>query len=174
MTPEQLAKSGSEQAHQSALFAALALGVAGKPSQAMLALGVRQLRPEALLAYAVHNQGHGDAIRGARAAAEGVKPGVPDICLPVPVRRTGTHASFNECWHGCYIELKRPMYATLKDGGCSADQVKWLLMLRDNGHYTTVAWGWHDALAKIHDYLAGVPWSMYDGFSRDTLSLLGR
>ena len=55
--------------------------------------------------FAIHNQGHGDAIHGLKAQAEGVKSGVPDLCLPV--RRA---AFFNGAFAGhlgLYIELKK-------------------------------------------------------------------
>jgi hypothetical protein len=38
--------------------------------------------PELEFLFAIHNQGSGDAIRGARAKAEGVKAGVPDLMFP--------------------------------------------------------------------------------------------
>ncbi len=90
MTPEQIAKSGTEHAHQTALFCWCALNV-GK-------------YPELKWFHAIPNGGsRGDsiksrAIRGMQLKAEGVKKGVSDCFLPV---------KRNDC-SGLYIEMKKP------------------------------------------------------------------
>jgi len=43
-----------------------------------------QQKPELELLYAILNGGHRHKAVGRRLKAEGVKRGVPDICLPVP------------------------------------------------------------------------------------------
>ena len=53
--------------------------------------------PELAMMYHIPNGGSRGKVEAIRFKAEGVKAGVPDICLPVP---RGT-------WHGLYIELKR-------------------------------------------------------------------
>lgn len=53
--------------------------------------------PELEMLYHVPNEGKRNPAAGARLVAEGLKRGVPDICLPVA--RGGCH--------GLYIELKR-------------------------------------------------------------------
>ena len=53
--------------------------------------------PELALMYKITNEGRRSRVNGARMVAEGMKKGVPDICLPVA---RGGH-------HGLYIELKR-------------------------------------------------------------------
>lgn len=93
--------------------------------------------------HAVHNQGHGDAIRGAKAKAEGVKAGVPDTFLPV-------HMSY---YHGLYIELKLPVYQNYRDGGLSSDQIECLAFLVSEGYATFVAYGWEPAARAIQNYL---------------------
>lgn len=146
MTPDQIAKSGTEHAHQCALFAAIALAhpLTG-PSHPLHWL------------YAIHNKGHGDAVRGAHARAEGVKAGVPDTFLPIPIIRRGADASFYENWYGCYVELKVPAHATHKNGNCSPDQIKWIIALRLQGYYVNVCFGWGDAFATFNAYLRGEP-----------------
>jgi hypothetical protein len=74
---------------------------------------------------------------------QGVKPGVPDICLPVPRRH----------WHGLWLELKTPKSATSRAGVVSADQKAWLSHLAVNDYRAEVCWGWEAARATILDYL---------------------
>lgn len=156
MTPEQIAKAGTEHAHQCALFAAIALA---HPLNG-------PWHPLHLL-HAIHNKGHGDAIRGAKAKAEGVKAGVPDLCLPIAIscpnaadQAKGGFAMFH--FHGAYVELKIPAHLTHKNYGCSDDQVKWLLMLRQQGYYTNVAFGWEHALGLLGAYVMGSPLKMIE------------
>jgi len=74
--------------------------------------------PELELMHAIPNGGKRDIRVALKLKEEGVKAGVPDICLPVP--RSGKH--------GLYIELKRRKY-----GRVSADQLKWLEALSHQG-----------------------------------------
>ena len=74
--------------------------------------------PELRLLHAIPNGGKRDIRTAAMLKAEGVKPGVPDICLPVP--RGGKH--------GLYIELKRR-----KGGTVSKAQEAWIRALMAQG-----------------------------------------
>ena len=67
--------------------------------------------PELALLYHIPNEGKRSLVAGAKLRAEGLKRGVPDICLPVPRGK----------WHGLYIELKR-----LRGGRVSDEQQRWL------------------------------------------------
>ena len=69
---------------------------------------------------------------------EGVKAGVPDICLPVP--RGG--------YHGVYIELKR-----VKGGRVSDEQRGWIEFLNRQGYLAVVCKGWEAARGIILNYL---------------------
>ena len=94
--------------------------------------------------HAVHNQGHGDAVRGANAKAEGVKAGVGDIFLPYPARIT-VH---NAYYHGLYIELKK------KDGGTPSDvQLDFQTDMRAAGYKCEIIHGWEAARDEILSYL---------------------
>lgn len=75
-----------------------------------------------------------------RSRAEGVKSGVPDICLPVA--RGG--------YHGLFIELKRQHGNT-----ATKNQNTWLADLREQGYATAVAYGWEQAAKIITDYMEG-------------------
>lgn len=96
--------------------------------------------PELDLLYHVPNGGSRNAIEAARLKAQGVKKGVPDLCLPVP----------RGDYHGLYIELKRQ-----KNGVLSADQKQWIKSLRDQGYMVEVCRGFQEAANVIEHYLEG-------------------
>lgn len=96
--------------------------------------------PELALMYHIPNGGSRSKSEAGRFRAEGVKAGVPDICLPVA--RGG--------YHGLYIELKR-----VKGGRVSTAQQGWIAALRDQGYYACVCKGWDDAAGAIKAYLEG-------------------
>ena len=96
--------------------------------------------PELALMYHIPNGGSRSKSEAGRFRAEGVKSGVPDICLPVA--RGG--------YHGLYIELKR-----VKGGRVSTAQQGWISALRDQGYYACVCKGWDDAAHVIKAYLEG-------------------
>lgn len=94
--------------------------------------------PELHLMHAIPNGGKRDIRTAARLKDEGVKPGVPDICLPVP--RGGKH--------GLYIELKRR-----KGGSVSKEQQAWIRALMEQGYMCAVCHGWEKARETILEYL---------------------
>lgn len=94
--------------------------------------------PELKLLYHVPNGGSRKKAEAGRFRAEGVKAGVPDLCLPVA--RGG--------YHGLYIELKR-----MKGSKTSEDQKAWLSELAKQGYYTALCKGWEAAAKVIADYL---------------------
>ena len=96
-------------------------------------------RPELHLMHTIPNGGKRDIRTAAKLKAEGVKPGVPDIFLPVP--RGGKH--------GLYIELKRR-----KGGTLSAAQEAWIRALTAQGYVCCVCHGWEAARAEIERYMA--------------------
>lgn len=93
--------------------------------------------PELKLMYHVPNGGKRDKVTAAILKREGVKSGVPDICLPVPKGR----------FHGLYIELKRAGGKTTKK------QDEWLEALEMQGYRTHVCVGWQSASNAILNYL---------------------
>lgn len=66
----------------------------------------------------------------------GVKPGVPDLC--VPVAKKG--------YHGLYIEMK---YGNNKP---TDNQKKWIRLLKDNGYFVDVCVGAKEAMNLIDWY----------------------
>lgn len=99
-----------------------------------------QAIPELALLYHIPNGGSRHKAEAARLRAEGVRSGVPDLCLPVP--RGG--------FHGLYIELKR-----LRGGRLSEQQRAWLDALGKQGYAVAVCKGWEEAAETIQRYLEG-------------------
>lgn len=94
--------------------------------------------PELKLLYHIPNEGKRSRATGGRMKAEGLKSGVPDICLPVA--RGGNH--------GLYIELKRT-----KNSSTSSAQLEWLENLMKQGYYACICKGWEAAKKEILKYL---------------------
>lgn len=99
--------------------------------------------PGLKLLFAIPNGGHRHKAVAGKLAAEGVKPGVPDACLPV------ARGEF----HGLYIEMKR------RDGGSLSETQKgWIADLNDQGYQAECCHGWDEAREVIEAYLAGAAW----------------
>lgn len=96
--------------------------------------------PELRLLFHIPNEGKRSEAQGARFKAEGMKPGVPDLFLPVA----------RGLWHGLFIELKRQ-----KGGRVSEAQRRWIADLERQGYRAEVACGWHEAAEIIEIYLQG-------------------
>lgn len=169
-TPWEYAETGNEFSDQVALFqwcnvaAKFGLRAAADPlsytkrghALTVMAQGKADAVYELSWLYAVKNAGHGDAIRGARSAAEGVKPGVPDLCLPVSRPKASAFAGPSNCrFHGLYIELKRGKQAGRKDGVVGPEQIKWCEFLKANGYAVAVCYGWEAARDVLLQYLNG-------------------
>lgn len=93
--------------------------------------------PEIELLYHIPNGGSRNRIEAANLKRQGVKAGVPDLCLPVPRGR----------FHGLYIEMK---YGKNKP---SEKQTKWLSTLRSQGYAAEICYGWQQAAELITKYL---------------------
>lgn len=94
--------------------------------------------PELALMYHIPNGGTRNSIEAHNLKLQGVKAGVPDICLPVARGQ----------YHGLYIELKR-----IKGGVVSEAQRGWINALNRVGYCAVVCKGWEDARQKIENYL---------------------
>ena len=97
-------------------------------------------RPELRLLHHIPNGGSRNAREAHNLRLQGVKPGVPDICLPVA--RKG--------YHGLYIEMKRRQGGRLSD-----EQAAMLEALRKQGYCAWVCKGANDAIELITEYLGG-------------------
>lgn len=94
--------------------------------------------PELDLLHHIPNGGKRSKSEAARFKVQGVKAGVPDICLPCA--RGG--------YHGLYIELKRT-----KGGKLSAAQKGWIDALDEQGYKAAVCYGFDEAKEIITEYL---------------------
>lgn len=174
MTPDQLAKSGSEHAHQRALFAwcnmAEQYGIAiaddiraytvphWASSEADNAknyfkgdyLTHPQYRPlvELHWFHAIHNQGHGDAVRGGKAKAEGVKPGVLDCFLPL-VTWDNSNPAVNTIIAGLYIEMK------VGNNKTTTEQNEFIEYCQTVGYKVAVCYSWIEARDVLIKYYSG-------------------
>ena len=93
--------------------------------------------PELEYMHHVPNGGKRDAATAIALKRQGVKAGVPDICLPAP----------RGIYHGLYIELKAGKNTT------TAKQRSWLNYLRQQGYFTAVCYGWQTAAELVERYL---------------------
>lgn len=128
LSPEQIASSDTEHAHQAAIFQWIAL----EGRKHVLSLG---------LLFAIPNGGDRRQSVGAALKAEGVKSGVPDLCWPVPTRNGFAVIQYPGLW----IELKRPGLEGKVHGGRSDKQVQWHKDLLDQGYAVCTAYGWQAA-----------------------------
>jgi hypothetical protein len=102
-----------------------------------------QTRPELGMLFAIPNGGHRHPAVAAKLKAEGVRAGVPDICLPVP----------RGPYHGLWIELKAPGGQGSRKGAVSPEQAAWIERLEAHGYWATACWGWESAREEIINYL---------------------
>lgn len=164
MTPDELAKSGTEHGEQTALFAWAAANVGNDPRLALL--------------FAIPNGGaRGNstkdrAIRGAHMKAEGVRSGVPDVFLPVPAPNNWGSPNNAGQYHGLFIEMKKPATKLKRKapehkwdtGGVDPNQIIWLTNLEQQGYKCVVCYSWYEAANEIKFYLTG---SDLDGNGRN-------
>ena len=83
------------------------------------------------------NGGTRDAVEAKHLKQQGVKSGVPDLCLPVPRGQ----------YHGLYIEMKT------ESGHTSDEQEWWGERLQAQGYVWRVCHGWQAAVAVLEWYL---------------------
>lgn len=119
----------SEHQEQSALFRWAAINQARVPEMHWM--------------FAIPNGGHRHPAVAGKLRAEGVKPGVPDICLPVA--RHG--------FHGLYIEMKAPGGRGRRGGRVNDKQGDWHTFLRVQGYQVEVCVGWEAAAQVIANYV---------------------
>lgn len=93
--------------------------------------------PELDLLYAIPNAGKRSRFEGNNMVKQGLRAGVPDICLPVAKHH----------WSGLYIELKVGRNKT------SELQDEWIEKLRKYGHKVEVCYGAESAINAIKQYL---------------------
>lgn len=133
ITPEYLARSGTEHGEQSAVFC--------------WAATQRVQYPELQWMFAIPNGGGRTAAQGGQLKAEGVKGGVADVCLPVV--RSSANGSFCP---GLYIEMKK-LKGVPSD--VSKDQLAFGVFVIRQGYVWIPCFGWQQARDAIMSYLSG-------------------
>ena len=93
--------------------------------------------PELWMLYAIPNAARRSARQGAWMKAEGLRRGVPDLCLAVP----------SQGYHGLYIEMKA------EGGRLTQDQKDWLAQLAQHGYKAVRCVGADEAILTIAQYL---------------------
>lgn len=133
ITPEQLAKSGTELAIQTAAFCALADIAHGRPDiQALLAL-----------VQAFPAGGERNIAVASRMKMSGSKKGTWDIMIPFP------RGKFHMGW----IEVKKPEHRDHKNGGLSTEQIEFGKAMHACGNYTSVAYDWESIVKAVMWYI---------------------
>ena len=94
--------------------------------------------PELVLLYHIPNGGSRDPVEARHLKDQGVKRGVPDLCLPVPRGR----------YHGLYIEMKA------ETGRVSREQEWWGEQLCEQGYAWRICHGWQEASKILEGYLS--------------------
>lgn len=175
MTPDQLAKSGTEHGEQVALFAWANVArlhgfeVAWKFAEIGQAAFLGRPTPNVLHAvpalewlHAIPNGGtRGDdaksrAIRGGALKAEGVRQGVADMFLPYPKYAGINKHNLPVLWHGLYIEMKKPDLKPKKEGskgGLSDEQIEFASYAKSVGYGWIVCYTWREAATAIQQYI---------------------
>lgn len=98
---------------------------------------IRARYPELALLFHIPNGGTRDAVEGKHLKQQGVKKGVPDLCLPVP----------KGIYHALYIEMKT------EKGRTTSDQEWWGNSLLLQGNMWEVCHGWESAVRVLEWYL---------------------
>jgi hypothetical protein len=95
--------------------------------------------PELRLMFAIPNGGSRHKAEAANLKRQGVKAGVPDICVPIPRQGFGA----------LYIELK------VDRGRMSREQIDWQDSLSLHGNMAVTCYSQDEAWRVILDYLGG-------------------
>jgi hypothetical protein len=129
INPWDYSKPNTEHSHQVSVF--------------MWANVAKEWLPQIDLMFAIPNGGERNKAVASRLKAEGVKPGVPDIFLPV-----ARHGAA-----GLFIELKRIKSVDKTKGVVSTDQTEWQKKLRGSGYWCAICYGWLEVKQLLLWYL---------------------
>jgi hypothetical protein len=99
---------------------------------------VRNKYPAAERIFAIPNGGWRHKATAGKLKAEGARPGIPDLFLPVPK---------GSC-HGLWIEMKR------RGGRISENQKAEIELLQADGYRVEVCYGADQAIKVLEDYFS--------------------
>ena len=88
--------------------------------------------------YHIPNEGKRSVYAGAKHKRQGLRKGVPDLCIPVAKGR----------YHSLYIEMKA------EGGKATREQADWIYLLRGQGMCAAVCEGARNAIGLIDEYMA--------------------
>lgn len=93
--------------------------------------------PELDMMFHIPNGGSRNKLEAANLKKQGVRAGVPDICLPVARGK----------FHALYIELK------VGKNKATQKQKEWIKRLIEQGNMALVCYGWEEASAVLLKYI---------------------
>lgn len=115
--------------------------------------GGKESVPELRWLHAIPNGGRRDGFTGALMKAEGVKRGVVDIFLPLPMRRKNSYGEPLPPYHGLYVEMKRAKSKGKAAGTLSDEQTEFVAYARRVGYAVAVCFDWIAAKDQIRSYI---------------------
>lgn len=95
------------------------------------------------MAFHIPNGGRRSIIEASRLKSQGVKPGVPDILIAIP----------SKCYHGLFIEFKRPIIAGSPIPSVTKEQKEWIKKLNAMNYRAVICYGATEALDTVKEYL---------------------
>lgn len=163
MRPAEIAKKNDESAHQKAFFAfcniAAMWGISDALKWAFDDMGLPKFEakhpilPALLWAHHIPNGGaRGDSaksaiIRGGQLKAEGVKPGILDVCWPFKTRN----------YIGMYMEFKdpekKPKTPRNETWGMTKEQIEFAKYVYGQGWFVCAVYSWVEAVNKLLEFL---------------------
>lgn len=168
ISPEYLAKSGSEHGEQSALFCWINMarlrGFECANNTSLYGMPWvytdNEVVPELRWAHAIPNGGGRTAAQGGQLKSEGVKGGVADVFLPVPTYWPffgDLHPKGVVKYCGLYIEMKK---AKGVPSSLTSDQLDFGAFVTKHGYLWMVCYGWKQATTLVQAYLEDTPYPM--------------
>jgi hypothetical protein len=141
ITPEQLARSGTEHGEQSALFCWASMNL--------------HLYPQLKWLHSSANGIFTDSGHKAKEKAAGMKNGISDICLPVSKWTLPGIIAPRLLHCGLYLEMKTRDKKRPNDplAGATKEQKEFGEFVQGQGYTFYVVYGWEDARDRILEYL---------------------
>jgi len=120
---------------------------------------VNFLEKIAVFFYHIPNGGYRNQAEGAKLKRMGVKAGIPDLCIPIPLKP----------YHGLYLEVKRERNYKVSDA-----QKFIIPKLNHMGYHTVVVRGFNESLKAIREYFSLEAWENADAVFLHELELIKR
>lgn len=102
-----------------------------------------EILPELKWIHAIPNGGKRDCITAASLKAQGVKSGIPDVFVPIPINS----------FAGLYIEFKAPSFGQNPEKGLTKTQKEFKIYAESVGYDYKVVSCWQNAISHVQNYL---------------------